>query len=391
MHSLCQDHHERPLIPGDLDAVKELMKRGRDSMDAILHLQELPDMKLGPNEETQLAELRDNPLDGEKVVFWAIQDGDNLESRKVLPRWLSSPIERAVSKFVEENNSWNAKIESRMELGKPLAPSVQKAYDKWCNERSSCNLLFSKVKKTVVHSIRSNADANRMRNELFSIHIQFSIDPEHLLVRAANGASRKLVFLQGEATQETGLPAFLDHRPSPEQVQSAIDEMPGEDAEEAECAEDEDEDMALKCDQEAAHLEEDMGAQTDVEEILADSSEDELLQTVVDSKHRRVKSFHHRPAYCKLKELGLTDIPCVLPGVFLGFHSTTRTWQGWFPEVHHGLSWTFGGTTGRSEPEALLRTIRGILLCHMARFPKDRMWQKQLDKVLAAEATIHQF
>ena len=168
------------------------MKRARESMEAILHLRDLPEMMTTPQEEADLSQLRTTPLTGERVTFWAIQDGENVDSRRVLPQWLSQPLERALCKWVEENNFWNAKIDARMAAGKALAPSMQATYEKWCNDHGSCNLLFSKAKRAVVHSIRSNADANRMRKDLFSIHLTFSEEPQKLLIRAANGASQRL-------------------------------------------------------------------------------------------------------------------------------------------------------------------------------------------------------
>lgn len=362
-------------------------------MDAILQLDDLPKMETNRGEEAELSSLRTTPLPGEKTVFWAIQDGANVDSRRVLPQWLSQPIERAISRWVEESHSWNAKIDARMALGKPLAPSMQTAYEKWCTDRGSCNLLFSKAKKSVIHAIRSNADANKMRQDLFSILIQFSEDRERLLVRAANGASQRLVLLQGEAAAESGVPDILDQRPTAEQVEQVLGQQEEEDVEDTASAgsQNEHDEEALKIDEEHANLEEEMQFQNNLQEIMADSSEEEVVQATVSGQHSRVKSFHHREAYRKLQELGLADIPSVMPGVFLGCHATTRTWQGFFPDEHTGLSATWGGSTGRTEPEALLRVVTRLLECHCGLFPRDKMWRQQLQKVQDAAATVHRF
>lgn len=193
--------------------------------------------------------------------------------------------------------------------------------------------------------------------------------------------------MQGEPNAESEVPNILDQRPTAQQVQDALDHQLEEDVDETVCSEDGYDETALELQEQHAQLEQEM----DLEEIMAESSEEELLQEAFAGKHKRVKTFQHREAYRKLQDRGLVDIPSVIPGVFLGCHGTSRAWQGWLPDFHSGLSYTWGGATGRTEPEALLRVIQSLLECHCKRFPKDKLWPLQLEKVQHAAATVHKF
>ena len=83
-------------------------------------------------------------------------------------------------------------------------------------------------------------------------------------------------------------------------------------------------------------------------EVLANSSDEDMPEIVGCEKVKRVKAFHHREAFQKLEKEGLTMIPTHRHGVHLSFHQTSRTWQGFYPHVTSGLSYTFGGKTNRS-------------------------------------------
>ena len=51
------------------------------------------------------------------------------------------------------------------------------------------------------------------------------------------------------------------------------------------------------------------------------------------------------------------------------------------------MSCVWGGKTKRTEEEAILRAIRGVLESHLHAQPKDKLWAKQLAKLKEAEAT----
>lgn len=72
----------------------------------------------------------------------------------------------------------------------------------------------------------------------------------------------------------------------------------------------------------------------------------------------------------------------------LGYHKTTRTWQGFYEKNSAGLCFTHSDATGRSEGEALIMVIKRLVEKHLASFPKDRLWAHQLmkvDQVIATE------
>jgi len=65
-------------------------------------------------------------------------------------------------------------------------------------------------------------------------------------------------------------------------------------------------------------------------------------------------------------------------GCSISYHKTGQQWPGFYPGVHTGLSSTWGGTTKRSEREALIRVLRSIFQAH-----KD-IWKVQLEKIQKA-------
>ena len=100
----------------------------------------------------------------------------------------------------------------------------------------------------------------------------------------------------------------------------------------------------------------------------------------------KIKSFHFRPAWKELDDRGLCAIPCHIRGCSMSYHSTRQAWQGYYPGGLSQMSFSWGGTTNRSEREAILASIRGVLASHVASCPRDKMWKQQLEKVKTAEA-----
>lgn len=49
-----------------------------------------------------LESLRLEPLPGEQQVHWAIQDGNNTETRVLLPSWVATPILTRLAKVLSE-------------------------------------------------------------------------------------------------------------------------------------------------------------------------------------------------------------------------------------------------------------------------------------------------
>ena len=147
------------------------------------------------------------------------------------------------------------------------------------------------------------------------------------------------------------------------------------DAEEARHRERLDDDERSDAD-EPMQVHESTSDQEDLMEILADT-EDEG----VPPQHRRVKSFMHRPSWQRLERHGLTHIPTAVPGVYIGCHATTRCWQSFFPGVHSGLSFSWSGSTNRTEVEALLKCLKALLSAYTQKFPREKLWNLGIGNV----------
>lgn len=111
----------------------------------------------------------------------------------------------------------------------------------------------------------------------------------------------------------------------------------------------------------------------DFPEVLVETDDEADIQKL-EPRCKRVKNFHHRQAYQNLAKHGLVEIPSTLPRIGLMCHKTTNCWQGVMPDVHSGLSFTWGGGTGRTEEAALLKSVKGILTAFTHRFPRERLW-----------------
>ena len=97
---------------GDMKEAEKALKSSRGAMSSILDLSEIPD---APDPETskEAAKLRETPLPGEQVYVWAVQAGDDEQSQQGIPTWVSKPIERAITRWLEEAASWKHRIDSR--------------------------------------------------------------------------------------------------------------------------------------------------------------------------------------------------------------------------------------------------------------------------------------
>lgn len=123
-------------------------------------------------------------------------------------------------------------------------------------------------------------------------------------------------------------------------------------------------------------------------QILGDT-DDELEAFGLPNHLPKVKDFnnrHGRTSWC----MGLVLLPSDMCfGMELHLRPSQNgdvQWQGdQNPGVHTGLSSTWGGTTKRSEREALIRVLRSIIQAHIAPKPKDEdIWKVQLEKIQKA-------
>lgn len=367
-------------LSGDVSLVRAAMERCRDSMQQLLELTQLPEMMTSEETQLSLDRVRNTPLAQEQEIIWAIQQEDDVTTRQRLPPWIAQPVERALVKWTEIFNKWQTKIDDRASEGKELTPCMKKNYDDWLQSSSEISFLFSRQNKRVVHRIRRNADAKRMKADLFSVQVTCS-------------AERRLLVLKGKPTSENAedIPGFLDHIAS-NGVISAVQAQQEKQMAEAEDGSDVDgEARMVEEDEKMMEAEAigDAGSDAELEEVLAATSEEEDLVEMMEGSYKRVKTFTHREAYRLLETQGLTDLP---PGMHISFHKGTRTWTGHVPGMGSaGMCYTFGGTTNRSEPEALLKVLKSLLQNYLDRFPRDKAWQRQLAKISNAECTTPVF
>eukprot|EP00438_Fugacium_kawagutii_P027954 Skav221179 [mRNA] locus=scaffold5346:11435:12448:+ [translate_table: standard] len=315
------------LVPGNLKALRSSFQRVRGSFQKLLSLQQVPDMTIDDAEAEKLAAMRQIPGKDEKVTQWAIEDDSKV--KQPLPSWIALPIERKVTEWAAENSKWESKVEDRAAIGRPLAPTAQKRYDEFVKDKSDCKLLFSKKDQKQVVKLRSNADWRKLQDDLFTIQIQMSSDPEHLRIKAADGSSQRLLLWQGEPTKKDMLPMFLANAG----VSAAVAEAALQDFHEHE-EKGEDSDASQEVpdgeaqQQEALEQLEKEEGDSGAEEFAAGSSEEEVVRELAEHEEvRRVKDFNHRPEYRALSARGAVMLP---PGSFVSYHKSSRQWQGDF-------------------------------------------------------------
>lgn len=329
------------LCAGDLKRVEALCRRSRQSMKAILQLEAVPSMEMCEAEQEELRSFRETALAGEAKYVWAIQTPGDPSSRQSLPDWVAKPIQSAILRWGEDNRKWRDLIASRAEEGKSLTPLQKKNYEEWQSACKETKMLFDKNAQSCVLKLRANADLKAVQANMFSLRLCFHEDAENLMIHAGNGDGKQLVFLKSDpiAEDQCALPeSFEGVEPGvAESMQKPV----------VHPAEDEflDQDMEGHQEHEAL-LQQDMAI--DQWEILADTSDEEVDKLELSVKPKKVKSFHFRPAYLKLEAKNLTMVPSHRQGVYLCFHSTSSTWQGFYPGVSHGLSYTFGSSTKRA-------------------------------------------
>ncbi len=316
--------------------------RRRRAMDGLLKLTEMPPLETDAAVLEGIRAMRTTFLEGESAVIWAIEKDGNPDTRQALPGWIAKPIEHFVMNFSDAKARWDKLLFSRSSMGKPLTPLQQQKYDHFCKTSLERKFLFNKVEKTVVTKLRSNADKKVLSEKMFSLRVTvLGAEMEELQVKAGNGEEHKLLLLRGDPVECGEMPSSLDVGVDGAVVEALQSEkgIMGPDDEQAQG--EQDADML----EEQAKIE----AEQDLEEFCANTSEEEALDELKpDKSYIRVKSFDHRPAYVRLQKLGLTMLPThkAGSGVFLSFHKTTNTWQGFYPGCAKQLSFTFGGLKG---------------------------------------------
>ena len=319
---------------------------------------------------------------GETKLRWAMQKDGDASTRMILPGYISGVLELRVCAFVTEHASWETKIQERDAVGKQLSTRQKKSYEQW-QMRCEQQLVFSKVHEALV------CDSKEVDKNCFAFHLLLSEDPEKLRIRASDGSHFRLILLKStpfiQAVENVPGPLDLElpHRLEALSEQNS-EESAGESANEEVAA------IQHAEDQYAQENQGGMGDESDSDLLVLADSDEELDMDMLDDsvKAKKVKSFNFRAAWQKLEEKGLTMLPRGVPGCSISYHSTSRQWQGMYPGFgDHPMSAVWGGASKRTEEEAILRTIRGILHAHLQANPKDMLWKGQLARVQQAEAT----
>ena len=298
----------------------------------------------------------------------------------MLPSWIAQVVELRVCKFVTEFDQWETRLQKRAILGKGFTPKQQTAYDAWML-RNSQKIIFCKKKLRVV------MDANEVSKDSICIQLHLSDDHEKLMLAANNGKSYRLMLLKSNTIKPSeSLPSELDVPVLPGDLPEPEGHEDGGEGSDVEAVA-VDEDVQMHMDADAAANAMDFGVENPEGLcVLGDTDDEEEDFAWAGTGPKKVKTFMFRAAYAELASKGLCDIPNHVRGCSLACHGTARQWQGHYPDTHQGLSATWGGSTRRSEKEALLVAIRGVLNAHCSKHPKDKLWKVQLDKVIAAQA-----
>ena len=344
--------------------------RNTSCLRDLTQLVEVP--AISPNTDlNELEQLRNMPMPGEEEIVWALEESGKPETRQALPDWIATPLVSQLLKWSHERQSWEDKIAERP--NQRLTPAAQRKYDEWLEKGQVKRLLYNKGRKTLVthESVKDLASVKKNRANLFLVTLKMSDDVSQLQVQACDGECRNLVALKGEPFSRPGLaPDFLTKAvPETELEQLQLQPEVEENEQDGELEAMLDEEKRLEDIQEEAPK----VTESDLMDIMALSEDEPELQHA--PKHKRVKTFMTRPAYQKLARHGLTDIPTTVPGTCLGCHATSRQWQAFFPGTHTGLSYSWGGATNRSEEEALLKTIKGLLTAFTERYPRETLWK----------------
>ena len=344
---------------------------------------EVPPVTTPTDKMEELHALRNIPLCGERQVVWALQSGDDVESRVALPDWVSQPVSRKVAVWADQNQSWEEKIQQRLARGLSLTKSQQATYDNWVATQTEQILVFSKKSQAMVHKLKATEDMAKLRSDLISITVTMSQEPDELRVQTGDGTSMRLVVLRGQPIQQKEMPACIDHEISTDVLNKAV-KVHNEGEEFDEEVRD-DPDLQEQEAQEAAEnaIEGGEKEESDGEAIMYFTDEEDLLKPV--GKHHRVKDFYTRKEWQDLEKLEATMLP---PGTHLGYHKTTRCWQGYYQGASVGLTFSHGGQTHRTASEALFAVILGLVKRHTEDHPRDALWKSQLQKLKKIEATV---
>lgn len=332
------------------------------------------------------------PKAGEKTYLWALQNGDDIQNRLPLPTWISEVLEMRICRFVTDHGKWQSAIAKRVALNRDLTKTQQTKYDAFvanCTQK----FVFDKKKKKCIDDA---ATLKRNMKNCIAFKLHLSDDSDQLRVESANGQLFRLLWLKQEHhLAGAAMPEVLDHPATADDLaEEDGEEHDNEDGDENQQDQDDGgqlEAVDMQMDHERAAAEDMTESDHDEDvELLADTDDEagDFGLTSENIKLTKVKGFDLRPAWQALASEGLTDLPRHIKGCSVSYHSTTKQWQGHYVNSRVCMSSIWGGSSKRTEREAILRAIRGVLESHLQVYPRDSMWARQLSKVQHAEATL---
>lgn len=331
---------------------------------------------------------------GEKTFSWALQLADE-PRRIVIPKWMSKVIELRVCRFVTDHEKWTQVLTKRAFENKNLTASQQQRYNMF-KVNMTQKLVFNKKNKSYV------ADAESLRRnakDCVCVTLHLSDDPAFLRVESGSGEIFQLLLLKQEDETPEAFPDILNHAAKADDLKSKpkdnSDLGPG-----AEEVEEDEEEMEIPAEfgMSEAQIQE-MEHQRMVDQAGLVEDDDEEIQIMADTDDEmdsfdigtgvravKVKGYPDRPAWVALGNL--TDLPRHITGCSISYHATSGQWQGFYPGSWVGMSASWGTSSKRTETEAILKAVKGILTAHMHAHPKDKVWERQLQAVREAEAKL---
>eukprot|EP00435_Cladocopium_sp_Y103_P046397 s787_g13.t1 len=317
---------------------------------------------------------------GEDAHVWALQVDDDSCTRFPLPDWVGVVLEMRISKFVSDFQRWEKIIGQRAFQNRSLTVTQQQRHRAF-QANMTQTLVFNKRTKTYAGDL---SEVKRGAKDLFVMTLHLSDQPQELLVDAANGESFRLVLLKNSVRAAEEIPSVIDHLPAApvHGVAPVVEDDPDENEDDGPRDLSEAEILALENEQFEAEQGEGEPEEEEETFLLADTDDEMDVAMGLPTSTVRVKSFHMREAWQTLTARGLSDLPRHISGCSMSYHSTSRQWQGYYPNSTETMSATWGPPGKRTEIEALLRSIRGVLQAHVSANPRDVVWKRQLERRL---------
>lgn len=212
-----------PPIAGEEIKARVAYSRKDSALYELTKLTAVPTISEGVDLHA-LKTLRTLPMEGERQIMWAVQDGPAASTRQVLPEWISEPIALKLIRWTHESRAWDKKIEQRE--GRRLTPAMQTRYDEWNEQTSEFRFLFNLQKECHITHIRDPTEVKRNRNHMFMVSVLPDADPTKLRLKTSDGQERRLVALRGQPVVGVApTPEFLRKTMTEEEAERLPEEL----------------------------------------------------------------------------------------------------------------------------------------------------------------------